>query len=311
MKLIPGIICMAVTGMLSGCIGTDSAVFVTKSSIGIDVETKPPQVSLAYDRTEGFFGPRYEDGSIPPVIASIRTDGGIFDPRVKQVYATGAAANILADPAQPVRSNTLSASAAKPMFFGTSTTLGFKVSFGTDTKLPESVTFGYKRKEASFIPIGLLNGQHHYPSVLAAIDSESTFKKLDQTGVESVQFFATGFAAESLAREPVLRELLIQRAAEAVADAGPELTKALATLADTDTKADAVAACVSNADGSIDTAKLTELVSAVPGISLAARNDMVRATTRDNLAEALKDNYDTAVPVLFTGINADTCVPQN
>ena len=54
---------------LTGC--TDQVIFITKTSVGIDADTTLAAVSIAYDRTDGYLGPRYEDGSIPPVVSSI------------------------------------------------------------------------------------------------------------------------------------------------------------------------------------------------------------------------------------------------
>ena len=77
---------------LTGCTTPDAVLFVTDTSIGINVESKPPTVSVAYDRTEGFVGPRYDNGAIPPVVASLQTGGNVFNPKIRQVYATGTAA---------------------------------------------------------------------------------------------------------------------------------------------------------------------------------------------------------------------------
>ena len=45
--------------LLTGCASRlDTVVFVTKTSLGVDVEQTPPTASIAYDRVEGYFGPR-------------------------------------------------------------------------------------------------------------------------------------------------------------------------------------------------------------------------------------------------------------
>ena len=83
---------------LAGCASRpDTVVFVTKSSLGLDVEQTPPSASIAYDRVEGYFGPRYESGAVPPVVAVFMTNGQLLDRRVKQLYATGDAARHSAD----------------------------------------------------------------------------------------------------------------------------------------------------------------------------------------------------------------------
>jgi hypothetical protein len=85
------------TGVLlamAGCASTDHVLFVTKTSIGIDFDAKPATASIAYDRIEGYVAPRYANGEIPPVVASVKSDGAIFKPAMRQVYATGDAAVI-------------------------------------------------------------------------------------------------------------------------------------------------------------------------------------------------------------------------
>ena len=159
---------------LSGCVSPNTtALFVTKTSLGLDVDMTPATASIAYDRKEGYLGPRYENGAVPPVIASVSTNGNLLGRDVKQYYATGNAANLLAG--HPVTAgNRVSGERmigpSAPMFFGTETTVGIKIGF--TTQVPDSFTFGYKRKEYSLIPLGS-NGpanaattEHFYPSVI-------------------------------------------------------------------------------------------------------------------------------------------------
>jgi hypothetical protein len=56
-----------------------------KTSVGIDANTTPAAVSIAYDRTDGYLGPHYEDGTIPPVVSSIQSDLSTFNPQIRQV----------------------------------------------------------------------------------------------------------------------------------------------------------------------------------------------------------------------------------
>ena len=57
--------------LLAGCAtGPDRVVFVTKTSLSVlDYDTAPPGVGIAYDRVEGYFGPSYASGAVPPVIS--------------------------------------------------------------------------------------------------------------------------------------------------------------------------------------------------------------------------------------------------
>ena len=211
-------LCVGLMVAMGGCATEKSVVFVTKTSLSVlDVDSTPYNLSIAYDRIEGYVGPRYEDGTMPPVYASIQSDGGIFTPRVRQLYATGNAAVIaangadvqarcipVADPKNDINAANnctekfSSSQKPKPMFFGTTTTTGLKI--GTTGNLPDSFTFGFKRKEFSYIPVGTIGGFDYYPSVVASIDTaavvsvEESAVKLDNT-----QFFATGTAAEHVA----------------------------------------------------------------------------------------------------------------
>src|SRR5258706_5876247 len=168
---------------LSGC-GTDPVVvFVTKTSIGIDADSTASTAAIAYERIDGYYAPRYPDGEVPPVVSSIQTDLSIFAPQVSQTYATGNAALILAAkkgtqvatcPKPKMIINTKDKSQDKKrMFFGTATTLGFKVSFSAAGS-PDAIVLGFKRKEASVIPVGIKTDSDGvetstYPSVLANI----------------------------------------------------------------------------------------------------------------------------------------------
>lgn len=193
--------------VLSGCSTTDSAVFVTKSTIGVvDVDSTPGTVSFAYDRVEGYFGPNYENGAVPPVVGSMRTSGEIINPTIKQLYATGEAATLVIDD----KATTYTKSdddkltgERQALIFGTSTSLGFKI--GVSNSNP-TFTLGYKRKEASYIPIhkGANGAEDKYSSVLASID---TTVKTDVNGneFENGQYFATGEAAKLLAVQPYIK----------------------------------------------------------------------------------------------------------
>lgn len=197
---------VVMASVISGCAGTDTVLFATKTSLGVDFDTKPPALQVAYDRTEGYFAPRYSNGTLPPVLATIDSDGAIFDAQVRQIYATGNAARILASSSHStVGSDKLLKDGKERLaFFGTSTTSGLKVGFTNN--LPDSFLFGFRRKEISFIPLGetVQNGAtvHIYPPVLAAIDTTAAASgdaSGPKGGLKNAQFFATGIAAEELA----------------------------------------------------------------------------------------------------------------
>jgi hypothetical protein len=218
MNAIGTFLCLAAVAALGACANPDSVLFVTATSIGINVDSKPPTASIAYDRVEGFLGPRYENGGLPPVVASIETGGTVFNPKIRQIYATGnAAERAVSDRPPPVEQRELSGdpNRRKLAFFGTGTTIGLKVGFGPQG-VPDSLTFGYKRFEASLIPLGTkeVNGRQVdvYPSVLGSIDTVTQTSSLPATGLTSGQFFATGQAAEALASKERIRGAFVDLA---------------------------------------------------------------------------------------------------
>jgi hypothetical protein len=230
--------------VLAGCAQADRVVFVTDTSLGINADRSPATVSVAYDRIEGYVAPRYGNGVLPPVVASINLGGTIFAPTISQTYATGLAAvravnpNCAPDaPNPPVATvdacppTSLPAGGtvtdAKLAFFGTSTTVGIKLGYSTDP-YPDSFVLGYKRKEFSVLPLGSgtdANGKPTdiYPSVLATIDANiNTVGAQNTVGLQSAsfdesQFFATGAAAETLASNPAVSKAFNAIVAKAAA----------------------------------------------------------------------------------------------
>ena len=193
----------------ASCANVDSVLFVTKTSLGVDFDSKPPTASIAYDRVEGYIGPRYENGAVPPVVARIQTDGRIFNTSVRQLYATGTAATLVANPDAQLGPTVL-AGEKRLMFFGTITTTGLKVTF--TGQYPDSFHLGYKRKEFSFIPLGSTtdsagNKVDVYPSVLATIDTTAAAGAIAETGLLVGQFFTTGAAADLYAKDPVIQSI--------------------------------------------------------------------------------------------------------
>jgi hypothetical protein len=220
MRILHAVLAIAA---VSGCASpTDHVLFVTKTSLGIEFDGTPASASIAYDRTEGYLGPRMENGAVPPVVAKISTNGKIFGRDVKQYYATGTAANTLTGSNKTASKSELEGE-GKAMFFGTSTTFGIKVGF--TTTLPDSFVFGYRRKELSLIPLGTTTKagvtdvkERHYPSVIGVFASDSDVKTPSDTTLGLTQFFATGTAAESLAANQALKNEFQGFAVDAVAD---------------------------------------------------------------------------------------------
>ena len=205
MNRLPAFLGLLFASLLTACAsGPNTVVFVTKTSLGIDVEQTPPSASIAYDRVEGYFGPRYDSGAVPPVVASFTTNGQLLGRDIKQVYATGDAARLLANPSAPVKPDPALEGNIKPMFFGTSTTLGVKIGYeaGGSTS---TFTLGYKRKELSVIPVT----QGVFPSVLATLQSDINAATASGTRFGAGQLFATGSAATDLARRKDVRDVFM------------------------------------------------------------------------------------------------------
>ena len=200
----------------------------------LDADPKPPNISIAYDRVEGYFGPRYDNGAAPPVFASIRSDGAVFNPKIQQLYATGHAAEILGGVTPDKNKSKDLKGGKKVMFFGTATSTGLKVDFA-ENGVPNGILFGYRRKEVSFIPVGTHKGVDTYASVIGSIDTTGKVgirnaAQGDAAGanLKSEQFFATGRAAEALAPELVTAFQL--RAKEAVGGASTRLPVCYVTV---------------------------------------------------------------------------------
>ena len=85
-------------GLLTGC-STDRLLFVTKSTVGIDVDSQPPTTEIAINRKEGVIEPVFEGGQTPPVIASFKADANpiarFFGFGIGSTFSTGDAAEAL------------------------------------------------------------------------------------------------------------------------------------------------------------------------------------------------------------------------
>lgn len=196
------ILAILVAAAVAGCASPkDNVIFVTKTSLSlVDVDGTPPSVTFAYDRVEGYLGPRFDNGAAPPVIAKISTNGDLLGRDVKQYYATGTAANKLAGDNKNKTADDKMEGNRAPMFFGTATTFGVKFGFSVST--PPDFILGYRRKELSVIPIGTTKvgdkEEHHYPSVIGVFSSDTKAKTRDDSSLGLTQFFATGTAANAL-----------------------------------------------------------------------------------------------------------------
>jgi len=204
-------LCLA--ALTVGCAsGPDHVLFVTKTSLGIDVATDPSSATIGYDRIEGYIGPRFDSGGVPPVAASFQTNGQLLSREVRTLYATGAAAVAVTGDSKEAPILPKLDGDRRRMFFSTGTSMGLKIGFGA-TAATEFV-FGYKRRELSVIP---MPSGGEFPSVLASLQNDTqTAAQPSSTEFGVAQLFATGVAAVQLANKPQTKGLFQRRIDQAL-----------------------------------------------------------------------------------------------
>lgn len=304
---------------LVGCAtGKDSVLFVTKTSLAIDVDTNPPTFDVGYGRYEGSIAPVVEDGQVLPLLSSISADAGIsssvFGSGVTQNFGVGNAAIImsqyLGSPSNPAENsmtdfNTIIASPAKVngktttgrrYFFGTKTTVGFTTSFAAERSFsPDSISLGYKRKEFAYVPIRQNWSQGSetlsIPSMLATAGTSSN-AGISKSGFSVSQFYATGQAANYLAAHPTIRNSVISKII-GDDDVALKLEKASATaIKEIDTirlEAELVTLKASNKIDSMPTQDLDSALQSMKDAGIANTDDAFQDTDGDgNISEMEK-----------------------
>ena len=93
--LLLGVVMVAAGG--GGCnLGKDNVLFVTNTSIGIDLDTTPPTTGIGYNRYEGVIGPQFDGGRTLPVLSSINASQSLAPFGSGHSFATGPAAIVMA-----------------------------------------------------------------------------------------------------------------------------------------------------------------------------------------------------------------------
>ncbi|TMK29396.1 MAG: hypothetical protein E6G69_12335 [Alphaproteobacteria bacterium] len=214
---------------LTAC--TDYATFVTATNIGINADVKTQDVSIGYGRTELFTGPGYpEQGEAPRAVGYINSDLHVFQPHIRQLYATGDAAELVTTtlpypPAPSPPTEPPYYGQRRALVFATGANVGLKLGFGAGTApVPSSIKFGYNREEASVIPLrsDVPTEQHRdrYAPVLASMDMNLGGTATPAgTNLGITQFFATGSAARNLAARDDFRQYFQFQAKEAIKSA--------------------------------------------------------------------------------------------
>lgn len=213
------LLCATALLFVSGC-ATKDAIFVSKTSFSLlDVDATPAGVSMAHDRVEGYFGPRFADGRVYPVTGYFFGSGSWLNRDVQQVFAGGEAATVVLGEAPGTHISTTCADQRDqpPLLFTTGTTLGIKLGFAENTVAPTSFVFGFRRKEVAWVPVS----KDCQPSVLATLDSSAGARS--KTGDPKLrvgvgQYFATGAAAVRLAADPLIRGTFKREAQKALAN---------------------------------------------------------------------------------------------
>lgn len=305
--------------LLHGCaIGYNSVLFVTKSNVGIDVDSTPPTAEISIARRENVIEPTFEDGQTPPVLASFRVGIkgllGTFA-NVSSTFAGGEAAVTMAEkfgdkdtrPAQNVAYLCLEKKPSPrlfgkkitfpepgdvlPFLFGTDTSLGLKLAWsGLTAQVPDTVRLGYNRKELAWAPVFVAKDPKcektgdpyrvDIPSFLATMDSSATAKGLEATDLDHLQYFATGRAATKLARQPAIREAMLKRLDPAAAARLDEFRKRQ------DEQIKAVKRIRAVYKGATDDRK-GEILKEAQKLTLVTSE-----TTRENFTEKLSDAVD-------------------
>jgi hypothetical protein len=251
MRVIPPL-ALLLTTILWGCaVGYNATLFMTKSNIGLDVDTKPPTAEISIARREGVIAPAFEGGQTPPVVASFRSHSNPFSRfffGVESTFGGGDAAEALAQgpggaKVQPAPRICLTQKpdpqhflwrdvsvaekgAVEPFYFATDTTFGLKVAWsGTTGQFPDTLRLGFNRKEFAWAPLfgtdamsctvpGTTQvGKYSVwmPPFLAVLDNDVQAGTPTETGVTWLQYFATGTSATTLANLDQIRRVMLER----------------------------------------------------------------------------------------------------
>lgn len=189
--------------LTAGCaVGYNSALFATKTNVGLDVDSTPPTAEISIARREVVIAPVFEGGQTPPVMASFSATSNPFSRLffgVDSTFAGGDAAVALSQTGSPSSSHEnkdgnwppeipkpppgtgasriclsqkeLDVSIpgkgqVRPLLFGTDSTLGIKIAWsGMTAQMPDTVRLGFNRKEFALAP---LFGSESCPCMLPA-----------------------------------------------------------------------------------------------------------------------------------------------
>lgn len=165
-----------------GCVGKDRALLMTKTNVGLDIDTTPPTAEITIARRELAIQPTFPNNigkdTALPLLATFGKTGNYFNPSITGHFAGGTAAAALATPLTEdltdkdklkklyddseicLRSNSFNSDNSpeekepRPFYFATDTSYGLKVAWsGLTSTYPDSLKLGYNRKEFASPPI--------------------------------------------------------------------------------------------------------------------------------------------------------------
>jgi hypothetical protein len=202
--------------LFCGCAGRNHILFMTKSNVGLDFDSKPPTLEVTVSRKEVVIAPTFEGGQTPPVAASFKPKAGAgsgfanFFLGVDQTFTGGDAALAMASlyasnqapPANSLATYNSALTLTKPprysgifrgvpgagetrtFIFGTDTTLGLKAAWsGAGGQFPDTVRLGFNRKEFAWAPLSLTTNR--------AVTNSMSTNAFETYSVKAPSFLAT------------------------------------------------------------------------------------------------------------------------
>lgn len=290
------------TLIASGCAGLENNVlFMTKTNVGIDIDSKPPTAEISIARREAVLEPTFKGGQTPTVMASFRSSatgllGMFYD--ISATFAGGDAATTMTRlygdktaglegiepsymclPENPSKAQ--GSQEYRPFVFGTDTSFGLKIAWsGLTAHIPDTFRLGYNRKELAWAPISVTEEdcdpkdgrakttwKATVNSFLATIDHGGQAGSMKESGYEHIQYFATGKAATYLSLRQEVRQAMLRKV-------DPEL------LAAREYRCEANCACIDNWIKVDETTNLPKVKA-----WLKSKNFNVRVTDFVNAAE--------------------------
>lgn len=187
------VILLAMPFLFQGCVGYDRTLFVTKTNVGIDIDTQPPTAEINIGRKEIVIEPTFANGETPPVLGSFSMQSKGMFADVSSTFSGGDAAVIMATlysdgtvlttdadyatrkadfdstitldkkpstvklnlKGTKLKSVTLNENTnTKTFYFATDTSIGMKVTWnGATAAMPDSFKLGFNRKEFALAPV--------------------------------------------------------------------------------------------------------------------------------------------------------------